>query len=69
MKPIVEQVASEMKDTVEVAKIDASDPTNDEMLEIFSITSVPTFVVMSGADELARKSGAMTKDALLELLK
>ena len=61
MSPIVEELAKEMKD-VEFIEKDI-DEYKAEVKEL-GISGVPTFVVFEDGNEIARRSGMMSKEDL-----
>lgn len=66
MEPILEQAATE-EDGFEFAKVNADD--NADLAMRFNVLSIPTYIVMKGGSEVARFSGAMSKEAFKEKLK
>ena len=65
MKPIIEKFEEEHSD-VEIVKIDADD--RSDLCIKHSITSVPTFVLLSDDEEVKRKRGAFNEKAFLEFV-
>lgn len=63
MKPIFDQVKSEMGDKVEFVQVDVdSDPATAAK---YGIMSIPTFLIEKNGIEVSRKLGAMPKDGLV----
>lgn len=60
---IVEELAVERASTLAVAKVDVD--ANAELAARFGVTSIPTFILFDGGEEVHRVSGAMSKSALL----
>ena len=63
MAPIVEQAATELEPDVRLIKVDSD--AVPELLQRFSIQSIPTLMLMHRAREVARKSGVMPLPQLL----
>jgi thioredoxin 2 len=63
MAPIFEQAAAELEPEVRSIKVD-SDAT-PELLQRFSIQSIPTLMLVRHGREIARKSGLMPLPQLL----
>ena len=61
--PIVEEIASERR---EVGKINVDE--EPELVNKFSIMSIPTLVVMKNGKIVQQVSGARPKNAILEML-
>lgn len=66
LMPIVEMVAEEVKDA-KVCKIDIDE--NPELTAQYRIMSVPTLMVFKNGEAVARNSGVISKDAILNMLK
>jgi thioredoxin 2 len=64
--PIVGQVASDLKGSLLVAKVDTDAAPG--LGNRFNIRSIPTVAIFRGGVEIARESGAMPKAALLAWL-
>ena len=64
--PIVEQIANENPQYV-VGKINVDE--EPELANAFGIVSIPTLVVLKNGAVAKQVSGAMPKDAILDLLK
>jgi thioredoxin 2 len=63
MAPIVEQAATELEPDVRLIKVDSD--AVPELLQRFSIQSIPTLMLVHRAREVARKSGVMPLPQLL----
>lgn len=63
MGPMIEELEKEMGE-VTFAKVNVDE--NGELAMRFNILSIPTFVVFKGGSEVARFSGAMSKDTFRE---
>lgn len=66
MKPVVQQLAVELSGRVAVMEINVE--KERAMAAQYNIRSIPTFVVTQDGVEIARQSGAMSKEALLALV-
>ncbi len=65
MKPIIEKFEQEHSD-VEIVRIDADEESG--LCIKYSISSVPTFILLSEDEEVNRKRGAFNEKALLEFV-
>ena len=63
MGPLLEELAGEMP-AVRFAKVNVDD--HAELAMRFNVLSIPTFVVLKGGSEVARFSGAMSKESFTE---
>ena len=63
--PIVEEIANEHRD-IKVGKINVDE--EPELVNKFSIMSIPTLVVMKNGKIVQQVSGARPKNAILEML-
>ncbi len=63
MESIIEELSSEF----DVEKIDVDE--NEVKAASFNVTSIPTYVVMDGAKEVARFTGMMGKEELEKALR
>lgn len=63
MSPMIEELEKEMGE-VTFAKVNVDE--NGELAMRFNILSIPTFVIFKGGSEVARFSGAMSKDTFKE---
>ncbi len=66
MAPVIEEIETEMKDKVEVEKVNV-DEEPDKAAQ-FGVMSIPTYVVVKEGKEVARKIGVTPKAELLKLL-
>ena len=64
MNPIVSEISNEMKESVEVVKVDAD--VNKELLAKYGVRGIPTFILFRNGEVLWRQSGAMPKAVLVE---
>ncbi len=65
MNPVLESVENELGENV-IYKIDVD--KNRDLVEKYGIRSVPTFIFFEDGKEIERKSGAITKNYLIESL-
>ncbi|MDX6596104.1 MAG: thioredoxin 2 [Solirubrobacterales bacterium] len=63
MAPIFEQAATELEPDVRLNKVDSD--AAPELLQRFSIQSIPTLMIVHRGREIARKSGVMPLPQLL----
>lgn len=61
MKPIMEELEKEYQGKFSLKRIDVDSET--QMASQFGVLGIPTFVIMKDGKEIARKSGAMPKEA------
>ena len=67
MAPIIEEVASEYKETFLIAKLDADN--NRQTVEKYRIEALPTFVAFKNGKMRGRFVGGMQKAALVERIR
>lgn len=65
VSPIVDEIAEEYPQYL-VAKINVDD--EPELAESFSVTTIPTLVVMKGGMVVSQSSGARPKEQILDML-
>ena len=65
VSPFVEEIAQENPQYL-VAKINVDD--EPELAENFSVTTIPTLVVMKGGKVVSQSSGARPKEQILNML-
>ncbi len=58
MEPIVDEVSDELDD-VQVGKVDIEE--HQDLATQYGVRSIPTFLIVSGGEEVGRKMGAMEK--------
>jgi len=63
--PIIEELATELKGQVNVAKVDIDESQNTTSQ--LGITSVPTLILFKDGNEVQRVVGVRNKDSLKEL--
>lgn len=62
MKPIFADVEKEYEGKMEFKKVDVEE--DSAMAQKYGVMSIPTFVILKDGEEVARKMGAMPKEAL-----
>ena len=65
MGPVVEELASEMGDSVKIGKVNVDD--EEELAQKYGIMSIPCFIVFKNGEAVNQKVGACTKEALKAL--
>ena len=60
--PLLDRVASEMKDKIVIGKVNIDD--NSELAKKYSITSIPTFIFFKNGEAVNTISGMMSKITL-----
>jgi thioredoxin len=55
--PILEKLAEEFQGQLELVKIDADDPGNDELLIKYDVKSIPTLILLNGDEVLSTLVG------------
>lgn len=64
VSPLVEELGTEMKDTLTVAKLNVDD--NPTTAQRFGVMSIPTLILFKGGEEVARVIGAQPKERILQ---
>jgi len=64
--PIVEQLTTDYKDKMKVAKVNVDD--NQQTASKFGVMSIPTFVFFKDGKEVSRKVGLPSQDVLKEII-
>ena len=64
MAPALDQVATEMKGKVKIAKIDVD--ANPDVTQTYGIQAIPTLLIFKGGKIVARKMGAMVQKRQIE---
>ena len=64
LSPLLDEVEAEMKDKVEVVKVNVDDA--DEIAMRFRIMSIPTLLFFKNGSMVDRSVGAMPKSALVD---
>lgn len=66
MNPIIEELEKELKDKVEVVKINVDE--DPQTASKYGVMSIPTYIVEKDGKEVGRKIGVTAKAELLKLL-
>lgn len=67
LSPVIEEVAKETEGKVKVCKVNVDEER--ELAMRFSISSIPTLIVMKNGEVVNKAVGYREKDQVLELLK
>lgn len=67
LSPVIEEVAKETEGKVKVCKVNVDEER--ELAMRFSISSIPTLIVMKNGEVVNKAVGYREKDKVLELLK
>jgi thioredoxin 2 len=67
MAPIFEQAAARLEPQIRLAKLNTEEERT--MAGQYGIMSIPTMVLFKGGQEIARQSGAMDIDRLIDWIK
>lgn len=66
MNPIIDKIAEEMKDKVEVIKLDAT--TEIDFAQELGVTGLPTFIVFKNGKMVNMLVGATSKEKIVNIL-
>ncbi len=66
MNPVIEELEKELKDKVEVIKINVDE--DPQTASKYGVMSIPTYIVEKDGKEVGRKIGVTAKAELLKLL-
>ena len=66
MNKSINNIAQEYEGKVTVVKVDVS--LNSTLSKLYSVRGLPTVIVFKSSDEVARKSGSLTKSQLCALI-
>jgi thioredoxin 1 len=64
MAPALEQVATELKGKVKIAKLDVD--SNPDTTQRFRIQAMPTLMIFKGGEKVAERVGALTQKKQLQ---
>ena len=67
MHPIIEDVMKEMGDNIHIIKIDID--KYESLASLYSVRSVPTFMLIKEGKIIWRQSGTLSQSALVKLIK
>ena len=65
MMPIVEEIALEYRDVLQVTKVEVKDE-NEDLQENYGIDIVPTFLICKNGEELEAMSGLIDKKLMVK---
>lgn len=63
MEPVVNDVIAQLNGIAEVKQLDID--KNQNLADELEVDTVPTFIIYKGEEEVWRKSGEMTADAII----
>lgn len=66
LEPVIEEIAEEFKDSIDVVKFDAS--TDMDFVQELGVSGLPTFFVYKDGQVINQGSGALTKDKIKDLI-
>ena len=66
LTPVLEEVSTELADSVEVYKVNVDD--NTETAPKYNVRGIPTLLVIKGGEVAATKVGAVSKSQLIEFV-
>lgn len=64
--PVIEEISSELSDSVEFFKVDVDAET--ELAAAYGVMSIPTMILFRDGEESGRLIGANSKEKILEFL-
>lgn len=67
MHPIIEDVMKEMGDNIHIIKIDID--KYESLASLYSVRSVPTFMLIKEGKIIWRQSGTLSQSAMVKLIK
>lgn len=67
MKPIIEEIETELKDNVKVTKVDVEKESH--IAEQYNIMSLPTYIIKKDGHVVDQLTGAQSKEALISRLR
>ncbi len=68
MSPVIEKLAQEFSDQVELVKVDADKPENEYLLEQYDIRSIPTLVLAHNNTVYGQLTGQQSEAKLRDWL-
>ena len=66
MAPVLEEIASESEGKVKVCKVNVDE--NPLLAQKYGIMSIPNFILFKNGEPAAQKTGACSKEELLEFI-
>lgn len=67
MSPIVEELSKEMKSEIDIFKVNIEE--SEDLAGEYGVMSIPTFLFFKNGKVVEQAGGAMSKDALVKLIK
>jgi thioredoxin 1 len=67
MAPIMEELATEMKDSVKIVKVNIEE--SEDLAGQYGVMSIPTFIFFKNGKAADQMSGAMPKDKMAAAIK
>lgn len=66
MKPVLKELEEELKDKATFKILDAD--KNQELVQKYSVLSIPTYIVLKNGGEIARMVGVTPKQKFLDIV-
>lgn len=63
LAPVIDEIGAEFENTLDIAKVNID--TDAEIADYYSVSSVPTLILIKDGKEKVRFSGVMPKDSLV----
>ncbi len=67
MSPIVDELSKEMEKVIKIFKVSIED--EEDLASEYGVMSIPTFLFFKNGKVVDQAGGAMTKDALVKVIK
>lgn len=66
LAPVIDEVGSELDKVIDIAKVDID--TDAGIADYYSVSSVPTLILLNNGDEKIRLAGVVPKDTILSAI-
>ena len=66
MAPVLEEISEEICGKVKICKVNVDE--NPSLAQEYGIMSIPNFILFKGGKQAAQRTGACTKDELLDFI-
>ncbi|MDD4294027.1 MAG: thioredoxin [Candidatus Omnitrophica bacterium] len=66
LAPVIGEISSELADKIKVCKVDVDE--NGELAQEYGIMSIPTLIIIKNGNVIAKTTGNMSKDKLVEFI-
>lgn len=66
LAPVIDEVGAELDDVIDIAKVDID--TDANIADYYSVSSVPTLILINKGDEKVRLTGAVPKDTIMSAI-